>query len=217
MIAVNSIKENKGLRSLFWIVGYMLIATVFLYLENKIVFPVLFEKLDPEAPADIVAMVLESIQRSKWMVYLEKPLEIMVRIVAVSVCFYVVQMVKSPAGKKEFSTCWMVSVKSMLVFILFYAAMSTVDIVTLEQHSQSLFESMSLLHWFDAAALKETQTWLYILLLSVNLQEILYMLFLGFLVHRNFKYSFMESITFVLKTYGVMMLLFVAVSTIIAF
>lgn len=207
-------EKKRMIRSFYWIMGYVIITIILTYIENKKLFPLYSRQVGSTLPTDVLEQILESAESHRWIIYIKKSLNIIVRIIAVSISLYSGILFNSSINDKKFINCWVVGVKSYLAIMLFFTALSIYNIVTLQVDSDSFFVSISLLRWFDSPDIIESAPWLYILLLSVNLQELVNILFISILVHLYMRFSFGSSIWYVLKTYGVLLLLVLVVCVI---
>lgn len=212
-----SIKEkNRIFNSIYWIIGYIVITVILTYIANKRLFPVATEQIGGDLAADVLEQMIEAVRPNRWTIYIKKPLLLILRMAVVSGALYSGFIINTTIKDKKFISCWTIGVKSVLSLMLFYIGITIYNSVNMQIDTDSFYYSISLLRWFNTPDLKENATWLFIILLSVNLQEIVYVLFITFLVHREFHFSFGNSLIFVLKTYGVLLLLGLLICVIIS-
>lgn len=211
-----SIKEKSRLiNSSYWIIGYIIISLIITFVAEKRLFPVAVDQAGGDFAADVMEQLIEAVMPSRWTIYIKQPLWLILRMVVVSGALYSGFIFNTTIKDKSYISCWTIAVKSVLLIMLFYVGVSTYNIVYLQTDADSFYYSISLLRWFDIPDLQENATWLFILLLAVNLQEIVYILFITFLVHREFRFSFGKSLIYVLKTYGILLLLGLLICVII--
>ena len=211
-----SIKEkSRAINSVYWIIGYIIITVILTFISEKRLLPIAVDQARGDLAADVMEQLVEAVMPSRWTIYLKQPLWLILRMVVVSGALYSGFIFNTSIKNKQFINCWTIGVKSVLLIMLFYVGLSIYNNVNLQTDTDSFYYSISLLRWFDIPDLQENATWLFILLLSVNLQEITYILFITFLVHRELHFSFGKSLIYVFKTYGVLLLLGLLICVII--
>ena len=213
---VAKLKENKQVvNTLYWILLFIVISSILTYFSNKVLYPIYAKEIGGDLPPDILEQLMESVNPNRWTKYAKKALEIIGRIAVVSGCLYAGLLFDTSIKDKRFINCWTIAVKSYIVIIALQIGLTVYNIITEQTDPDWFFASISLLRWFDGAALLESSPGLYIVLLGVNLQEVVNILFISLLVRLKMEFSFGKSVLYVLKTYGVLLLLVLLVCIII--
>lgn len=200
--------------SIFWWLLFLILATIFLTWYNQyfIVSDTLYyntygEKLSLET----IATIIENTKKYAWISYILAPMTVILRILFTAVCLYTGSFFRNRTV--EFTACYKAALYSDTIFLTGGLIHIILLLFLPPESIQDLSGNpFSLLYYLDIENIPH-----YLLYPAglLNVYEIAYWVVLALWIQKLQKSSFVESIYFVLSTYGLGLLLIALVFTLI--
>lgn len=153
--------------------------------------------------------VIWDMQRQyQWLGYVLTPMIVLSKVTFAAVCISIGVILADTSFK--FKTIFKIALLAEIVFI----AAQTLYLVTLSYHLDTLtlenapsYFPLSLLSLLDA---EQVAVWLHYPLTTLNMFEVLYMTVIAWLLSKQWKPNFFESLNIVIPSYGIGLLLWMA-------
>jgi|SRR5690625_431098 len=211
-MAVNDLEHSINIDSLikklnihtkcnliFIVVSYIFIA---FFLENWILTDeVFYRSLSTQIPLYTVDGILESREKFWWVPYLIQIVVILIKVLFVSLCIFIGVVLSDI--RIPFKNIFRVAVIAEIIFVIG----QSIYLFNLYTHRAELtFETtanyfpLSMLSFFGV---ENVVSWLHYPLQTLNLFEVVYVVLISWLLSRQWKPDFIESLNIVIPSYGI--------------
>ena len=150
--------------------------------------------------------VIENFNRTRWWAYLASPIMICIRLSLVSICLYIGTFFFPYMSGTKYVDCWRLAVKSQIVFVLYSIMVCVVNIYFGEDMVNQILYHTSLIFCGG----DDAEPWIKMPLTAINIFEIAYWILMSLFVKNYAGTKFGQSFKFVLSTYGVGYLFYIA-------
>lgn len=195
-----SLSKEKILFLLY--VSVMLIIT---FLQQEFVLLPELQSIDIIGE-DVKAELLERYQKVRWFSFLLVPIVLILRLSLVTMCLFIGGFFFPPMSGKTFKDWWGVATIAQAI-MLFYSIVLCIVNLTLGSNEAMTITTYTSLLFFGGP---EVEQWVKVPLSAINVFEIIYWMLLSMAVGRLCKTKFGESFRFVLSSYGVGYLFYIA-------
>lgn len=194
---------NSNVKALFLLyVSVMLIIT---FLQQELVLLPELQNLDIIGE-DARAQMLERYQRMRWISFLLVPLLLLLSLSLVTLCLFIGSFFYAEMNEKKFKDWWGVAMVAQSVMLAYSVILCAVNIGFGANKAMELTTYTSLLFLGG----EKIEPWVRMPLAAINVFEVLYWVVMALLVGGLCGTRFGKSFKFVMSTYGVGYLFYIA-------
>lgn len=184
---------------------YVSVMLIITFLQQEFVLVPELRNLDI-IREDARAQMLEQYQRTRWISFLLVPLLLLLRLSLVTLCLFIGSFFCAEMNGKKFKEWWSVAMVAQSVMLSYSVILCAVNIGFGANKAMELTTFTSLLFLGG----ENIEPWVRMPLAAINVFEILYWVVLSLLVGRLCGTRFGKSFKFVMSTYGVGYLFYIA-------
>ena len=151
-------------------------------------------------------LILDKYQKWRWFTYLLPPILLSIRLSLVSLCFLIGSFFFQEMSGKKFKEWWGVSIKAQAVILAYSVLLCAINLSIGADEVMSLSKYTSLL----CLGHDDMEQWLKMPLSAINVFEIAYWMVMSLLVSKLVGTNFGKSFKFVMSSYGVGYLFYIA-------
>lgn len=155
---------------------------------------------------EIKADVLERFQRMRWLLYLIPTVVLLLRLFLVSLCLFIGSFFFSEMSGRQFKDWWGVAIMAQSVKIIYSVSVCISNLAFRGNLAEEFSKNTSLLFLGNS----NLEPWVRLPLTAVNVFEILYWGVMSLFVGKLCGTTFGKSFKFVMSTYGVGYLFYIA-------
>lgn len=196
------IRVSKSTNLFLVYVSVMLVIT---FLQQEFVLLPQLQSIDIVGE-EARAYLLERYQRTRWLSFLLVPVLLFIRLSLVALCLYVGGFFITEIGEKKFKDWWDVALSAQAI-ILVYSVILCIVNLRYGANKALEFSTFSSLQFLAG---NDVEPWIKIPLSAINVFEIVYWVILSLFVRKLCDTSFWVSFRFVLSSYGVGYLFYIA-------
>lgn len=184
---------------------YLCVMIVVTFLQQEYVFIPHLKTLDIVGEESRI-QILEAFQHSRWISFLSIPVLLLLRLFLVTLCLYIGGFFFSEMGAKRFNDWWHIVIIAQSVMIGYGILLFALNLSMGPDMVKELTKYSSLLF----LGRDDLESWIRLPLSSINLFEVLYWIVMSILVMKLCKTKIGKSFQFVMSTYGVGYLFYIA-------
>lgn len=184
---------------------YVSVMLVITFLQQEFVLLPEFQNLDIIGE-EAKVQLLERYQRMRWLSFLLVPVLLLLRLSLVTLCLFVGGFFFADMSGKRFGDWWGVATVSQAVMLTYSVILCVVNVTAGANKAMELTRYTSLLFLGG----EKVEQWVQLPLSAVNIFEILYWIVMAVLVGKLCGTKFGKSFKFVMSTYGVGYLFYIA-------
>ena len=155
---------------------------------------------------DARSQLLERYQRMRWVSFLLVPVLLALRLSLVSLCLFIGSFFFTETNGKKFKDWWGVATVAQAVMLAYSVILCVVNIAFGANMAMDVTTYTSFLFLGG----EDSEPWVRMPLVAVNVFEVLYWIVMALLVGRLCRTRFGKSFRFVMSTYGVGYLFYIA-------
>lgn len=194
---------TKISRTLFLL--YVSVMIVITFLQQEFVLLPELQNLDIIGD-DAKGQLLEQYQRMRWLSFLLVPVLLLLRLSLVTLCLFIGGFFFAEMSGKRFGDWWGVATVAQAVMLMYSVILCIVNLTAGANKAMELTKYTSLLFLGG----EKMEPWVQLPLSAVNIFEILYWIVMALLVGTLCGTKFGKSFKFVMSTYGVGYLFYIA-------
>ncbi len=184
---------------------YVSVMLIITFLQQEFVLLPELQNLDILGK-DVRAQILERYHRMRWFSFLLVPLLLLLRLSLVTMCLFIGSFFFAEMNGKKFKDWWSAAMVAQSVMLAYSVILCAVNIGFGANMSMELTTYTSLLFLGG----ENIEPWVRMPLVAINVFEILYWAVMSLLVGRLCGTRFVKSFKFVMSTYGVGYLFYIA-------
>lgn len=192
-------------RAFYYFLLYVSVMLVITFLQQEFVLLPELRNLDIIGE-DSKAQLLERYQRMRWLSFLLVPGFLLLRLSLVTLCLFIGGFFFSEMSGKRFGDWWGVATVAQAVMLTYSVILCIVNLGAGANKAMELTKYTSLLFLGG----ENMEPWVQLPLSAVNIFEILYWIVMALLVGKLCGTKFGKSFKFVMSTYGVGYLFYIA-------
>lgn len=154
----------------------------------------------------IKEQVIDGFNKYRWLSFLLNPAIVLLRITFVSGCLFVGVFLFDDYKKMSYKACFNIALKSDIILIIFSIIYTICVVLYGADFGLKIIGNVSLLFLFN---LDNIDYWMTIPISAFNLFELIYWLFIALLLSILNNKTIIDSLNFVISTYGVGFILYV--------
>ena len=198
-------RESSNSSSTILLLLYVSVMLIITFLQQEFVFLPELQNLDIVGE-DAKAQLLDRYQRMRWVSFLLVPVLLALRLSLVSLCIFIGSFFFTETNGKKFKDWWGVAMVAQSVLLAYSVILCALNIGFGANKAMELTTYTSLLFLGG----EDVEPWISMPLVAVNVFEILYWVVMALLVGRLCGTRFGKSFKFVISTYGVGYLFYIA-------
>lgn len=192
-------------RALFLFLLYVSVMLVITFLQQEFVLLPELQNLDIIGE-EAKAQLLERYQSIRWLSFLLVPILLLLRLSLVTLCLFIGGFFFAQMSGKRFGDWWGVATVAQAVMLTYSVILCIVNLSAGSNKAMELTTYTSLLFLGN----ENLEQWVRLPLSAVNIFEILYWIVMALLVGKLCRTRFGKSFKFVMSTYGVGYLFYIA-------
>lgn len=203
---INSLKyKYLNIRLITFFLFEVVISVVLIYLQQEyVIIPNMFN--NSFVTDAFKSQFFDQFSKYRYLSFILGLTFLSMRIFVVSVCFYVGRIFFDEYDKMNYNDCVNVTLKSDVIMILFSSIQIALTLLLGIDSQIDIVKYFSLLFCFNIDIL---EPWLILPISMINVFEIVYCLFLAYLISVVCSRRYIESLSFVILTYGFMFLVYI--------
>lgn len=195
--------EKSSVNSLFLL--YVSVMCIITLLQQEFVLLPELQNLDIVGE-EAKGQLLEQYQKTRWISYLLVPVLLLLRLTLVTLCLFIGSFFFAEMNGKKFKDWWKVAIIAQSIMLAYSVILCAVNIGFGTNKAMELTTYTSLLFLGG----ESIEPWVRMPLAAVNVFEVLYWIVMALLVGRLCRTKFGKSFKFVMSTYGVGYLFYIA-------
>lgn len=184
---------------------YVSVMLIITFLQQEFVLLPELQNLDI-IEEDVLAQMLERYQRMRWVSFLLVPLLLLLRLSLVTLCLFIGSFFFTETNGKKFKDWWGVATVAQAVMLSYSVILCIVNIAFGTNMATDVTTYTSLLFLGG----EDMEPWVRMPLAAVNIFEILYWIVMALCVGKLCSTKFWQSFIFVMSSYGVGYLFYIA-------
>ena len=197
-------KQNTNY-SAFLFLLYVSVMLIITFLQQEFVLLPELHNFDI-VEEDLKVQILESYQTWRWLAFLSSPVLLLFRIFLVASCFFIGSFFSPEMSGREFNEWWSVTIKAQSILLIYSVLLCAINVFMGANQSMEVTKYTSLLFLGP----DNMEHWLKIPLAAINVFEIAYWCVMSLCVGKLVGTSFGKSFKFVMSSYGVGYLFYIA-------
>lgn len=209
-----SITKTYNRSYLLLLYVFVSLITTYVYQETIIIPSII--NADILNDKDINQVILELFYKKRWLSFVINPSILLLRVFYTSFCIFVGQYFITKISNLKYRSCLSIATKAQAIFVLYTIGMCIYNTMTSVDNSSVIFKQFSLFHFLNDSEINETNRWIAIPLISINLLEFIYWFVLSSLIKRTTQSKFKDALLYLIATYGFGYIGFVILSSFVA-
>ena len=189
----------------YYFLLYVSVMLIITFLQQEFVLLPELQNLDIVGE-DTRAQMLERYHRMRWISFLLAPFLLLLRLSLVTLCLFIGSFFFAETNGKKFKDWWSVAMVAQAVMLTYSVILCAVNIGVGANKALELTKYTSLLFLGG----DNIEPWIRMPLAAVNIFEVLYWIVMALLVGRLCGTRWSKSLKFVMSTYGVGYLFYIA-------